>query len=175
MKFCSKCISEKSLDDFGNNKDANDGKQLWCKNCTNDYYSTWRKKNKEASGPQERKQFKKFYATVHGRAVHMLNNARARAKRSGIEFTLDVVWVENKLIDGMCEVTKIPFILQENGGKGHRINSFSPSIDRIDQIGAYTPDNCQMTCWIYNRAKGAFPLDDLHRMVSAMNQATSLA
>lgn len=175
MKNCNKCNTNKSLDDFGNKKNTPDGKQLWCKLCTNEYYSTWRVKNKEISGPQERKQFKKFYSTVHGRAVHMLNNARARAKRARIAFTIDVIWIENKLVDGICEVTNIPFILKENLGKGHKTNSFSPSIDRIDQTGAYTPENCQMTCWIYNRAKGAFPLDDLNRMVIALNQATILS
>jgi len=173
MKICNKCDTEKSLSEFGSNKKEKDGKQIWCKLCSNAYYSAWRIKNKELSGPQERKQFKRFYSTVHGRAVHMNNNAKARAKRMGLSYTLDVTWVENKLIDGLCEVTGIPFILRENLGKGHRTNSFSPSIDRINQSGDYSPDNCQMTCWIYNRAKGAFPLKDLETMMIAIVSKSS--
>lgn len=168
-KYCSRCEQTKNTCEFGVKKTEQSGYQLWCKICTRSYYNEWRVSNREKSKSIEVSSFKRFYGTIHGRAVHMLNNARARAKRNNILLSITVEWIEDKLISGKCEVTGIPFILQENHGKGHRVNSFSPSIDRINQTGGYTPENCQMTCWIYNRAKGAFPLEDLHLMLSSLN------
>jgi len=33
MKYCAKCDSEKTLDEFGSNKSSSDGKQRYCKLC----------------------------------------------------------------------------------------------------------------------------------------------
>ena len=117
-----------------------------------------------------KERFNKYYCTTKGRARHMLNNATQRAKRNGIELSITHEWIEDKLISGICEVTGIPFVFQENDGKGHHFNSFSPSIDRLDQSGPYSPDNCQVTCWIYNRAKGAFPIEDLRLMMDSIKR-----
>lgn len=165
--LCPKCNTDKTEDEFGNKKTRKSKKQLWCKKCCYEYAQSWRVKNKDKSQPIEINQFKRFYASIHGRAVHMLNNLRARAKRNDIECNISIEWIEDKLNNGACEVTGIPFVLKCNQGKGHRTNSFSPSIDRINQTGPYTEDNCEMTCWIYNRAKGAFPLADLIIMMEA--------
>lgn len=173
MKLCNKCETRKPLSQFGKKKTSNDGLQLWCSECTKSYYNQWRKSNKELSTPNEARSFKKFYGSIHGRAVHMHNNMRARAKRNGVECSITLSWIESKLTVGKCEATHLPFVFKEGTGKGHRENSFSPSIERIDPTGSYSEENCQMTCWIYNRAKGAFPLADLITMVSALaNQRT---
>ncbi len=165
--LCPKCNTDKTEDEFGNKKTRKSGKQIWCKLCTQKYYNEWRVNNREKSKPLEIKQFNTFYTSTHGRAVHMLNNLRARAKRNNIECNIPIKWIEDRLMTGTCEVTGLPFVLKTNQGKGHRTNSFSPSIDRIDQAGPYTEANCEMTCWIYNRAKGAFPLADLIIMMEA--------
>lgn len=168
MKHCNKCDTTKSNDSFGGDISNHDGKQLWCSLCTRAYYNQWRKENKGKASKSEKQSFKTFYSTIHGRAIHMNNNAKRRAKINKVDYDLDVSWIEERLNHGFCEVTGIAFVIKENQGKGHRVNSFSPSIDRIDQTGPYTQENCQMTCWIYNRAKGAFPLDDLYTMVKAL-------
>ena len=102
----------------------------------------------------------------------MHNNMRARAKRNGIQHDISIEWIETRLQSGVCEVTGIPFVFKESTGKGHRENSFSPSLERIDPTGPYSEDNCQITCWIYNRAKGAFPLADLITLVNALAEKT---
>ena len=168
--LCTRCNTDKAEDEFGNKKTRKSGKQVWCKLCTSTYYNKWRIDNKSISKPLEIKQFNKFYTSIHGRAVHMLNNLRARAKRNDIECNISIEWIEGRLNKGTCEATGLPFILKTNQGKGHRTNSFSPSIDRIDQTGPYTESNCEMTCWIYNRAKGAFPLADLIIMMESYLQ-----
>jgi hypothetical protein len=138
----------------------------------NSYHRLRRKirqaKNRKLVDEKEANQFDRFYATINGRATHMLNNSRARAKRNKIDYTLTKDWIENILKLGVCQVTGIPFELKHNGGKGHRTNSFSPSLDRIQQTGPYSPDNVRIVCWIYNRARGAFPDNDFDRMIQAI-------
>jgi hypothetical protein len=134
-----------------------------------EYHNTWRKKHGEEHAKViEYRQFSNYYVTAKGRAAHMLNNARARAKHNGVNCTLTREWIQERLERGICEVTSIPFVLQMNGGRGHNVNSFSPSVDRIIQHGDYSPENCRLTCWIYNRARGAFPPNDLDRMIDAL-------
>lgn len=169
-RLCKRCNTVKLIAEFGDNKSKDTKKQAWCKDCTNAYYKAWRTANRNKSKPVEEKQFETFYTTLHGRAVHMINNMRRRAKVKNLHVDIDVDWVESKLIVGVCEVTGIPFDIKVNGGKGHKTNSFSPSIDRIQQDGPYTKDNCRVTCWIYNRARGSFPPADFDIMLNALSE-----
>ena len=139
---------------------------------TNEQKREWRKQRLEKDPQRTREvewgQFSRFYTTTKGRATHMLNNARKRATNQGVTCTLTQEWIKGKLDVGLCEVTGIPFELRINGGKGHRDNPFSPSLDRINQTGNYSPENVRVTCWIHNRARGAFHDEDFERMISAL-------
>jgi hypothetical protein len=114
------------------------------------------------------KKFSKYYTTTNGRASFLLCNARKRAAKAKVKCSITQAWIEEKLKKGVCEVTGIPLELHINGGKGSRSNSFSPSLDRISQTGDYSPENVRLTCWIYNRARGAFPDGDFERMLEAL-------
>lgn len=115
--------------------------------------------------------FDRFYASVKGRTGHMLNNARQRSRRLGVECTLTPEWLTERLTAGYCEVTEIAFDMTAGHGKGSRKNPFAPSVERKDPTGPYSPDNCVMTVWIYNRAKGAFRVEDLLTLARALVSA----
>ena len=78
----------------------------------------------------------------------MLHICKQRAREKGIDFTLTIDWVEEKLSRGVCEITGIAFVL------GTIRHPFLPSIDPIDSNKGYTPENCRMILWMLNAAKG---------------------
>lgn len=133
------------------------------------------KKNPKREREVEFNQFANFYVTPKGRAVHMLNNARARARKYGAAFDLTQGWIEEKLKPGICSVTKLPLVFTMNGGKGHRDNPFSPSLDRIKQTGGYTKRNTRIVCWIYNRSRGAFSDEAFQQMLDALIEQRIIA
>ena len=134
MKYCKRCDTTKEVCEFNKHKNSADGLQHYCRECAKSYDRNWRK-NSESSKDSDKQRFTKYYGTINGRGSHLYNNASQRAKRNDIEFTLTRQWITDKLTAGSCEVTGIPFVYKENEGKGHSTNSFSPSIDRIDQNG----------------------------------------
>lgn len=148
------------------------GLQPVCRDCYNknarDLYAKKRQREpgKVKAGAHEN--FKKFYATPHGRVTHLFHSAKTRSKRFGVPFDLTREWIAERLERGCCEVTGLPFTFGVGGGIGHRQNSFSPSIDRIKQGGGYTRENCRVVVFMYNWARGAFPDEHFARMLDAL-------
>lgn len=141
------------------------GKQPRDRSKMNKYFRDWKERHPERAKELSEQTFRTFYGTIKGRATHMLNNARQRAKRLKVEYALTSDFLVKKLEAGTCEVTGIPFEFKAGAGKGHRTNPFSPSLDRIRQNGGYTPDNIRVVVWVYNRARGAFPDDAFRHFV----------
>jgi hypothetical protein len=108
---------------------------------------------------------KKSAKGVFGRAGVMFRNARARAKKKGLEFTITQEWVKEKLSNGHCEVTKIQFNLDESET---RMNPFAPSIDKKDPNGGYTESNCQVVITAYNLLKSQFDQDTINQVVKSL-------
>lgn len=58
-KYCSKCGEIKPIDAFGTKKSAKDGRQSWCKTCTNEAVRKAKKdkpkKEKESTKPEKKK------------------------------------------------------------------------------------------------------------------------
>lgn len=100
------------------------------------------------------------------RAYELWHGAKCRASMRKIDFSLSRRLVEKALMFGYCAVTGLKFDLAL---KGKRMGSFSPSIDRIDPALGYSDQNCQVVCWLYNRAKGDGSHSDVLKLAEALN------
>jgi hypothetical protein len=100
----------------------------------------------------------------------MFYNAERRAKATGKSFRLSPdAFIE--CIDrasGKCEVSGIPFVLDE------KRSPFAPSIDRIDSSIGYDPGNVRLVCHVANVAMNTWGMDPLVKLVdSFLRQRTA--
>ena len=106
----------------------------------------------------------KYNTSTAGRAKAMWHNAKTRAKENNYSFDLTEEWIENKLINGFCEVTNLPFVITYLTGK----QPWAPSLDKIDPLKGYTMDNTRVVVWLYNAAKNVFSDNDVLLMANAL-------
>jgi hypothetical protein len=86
-------------------------------------------------------------------ALKLFDAAKYRAQKSGVEFTLRAGWIRDKIREGVCERTGIPFDLEGVYRNGRWQNPWAPSVDRVIPGGPYSPENCQIVIWEYNCQK----------------------
>mgnify|MGYP006888290380 CR=1 FL=1 len=98
------------------------------------------------------------------RAKFMWAQVKKRAKSGDFDITLE--WVRERIYNGKCEVTGIPFQLTYGQG----VVPWCPSIDRIDSSRGYTMDNCRMVVVILNLAKNKFTDDDVMTLAQALTE-----
>lgn len=103
--------------------------------------------------------------TPNVRAYHIWNNARKRAKKNDIPFTITLDWLKERL--DRCAVTGIELDTSIGPGSGNG-NPFAPSLDQITPRSGYTPENTQVVCWIYNCAKGSARHEEVARMARVL-------
>lgn len=107
-------------------------------------------------------QGKNYRNTIVGRASAMYHTTIKGAKQRNIDFELPLSWYKEKLAIGVCEKTKLPFVLKPEKSpftvtsKNQVRNPFAPSVERLDSNKGYTEDNCVMVVCMYNFAKGVF-------------------
>lgn len=89
-----------------------------------------------------------------------LNHISKRAREKNISFDLTVDWYVQKLQQGVCEVTGLPFY---TGTYDHTkgIHPFIPSIDKTVPEEGYTKGNCKLVIMVYNQAKAEGTKEDL--------------
>lgn len=144
-KYCPVCKLTKVTDEFNVSTRSEDGLQFLCRNCYDihmeinkgvdkNYFRKLRSKVdvafKESLQEAKRLNARKNHITS------MLSNARCRAVKKGLEFSLTK---EDIIIPEICPILKVPFI------QGTKDNyDFTPTIDRIDNSKGYTVDNIQI-------------------------------
>ena len=107
---------------------------------------------------------------VKVRAQRLHGNAQKRAKANGWPAPdFDSVWIEEKILAGVCEVTGIEFDLHtKTSASVHAKNPWVPSLDRIDSQKPYLKDNVQVVVYMYNVCKAEFNHADVVQFCKAV-------
>ncbi len=168
MKLCRGCETEKEEVEFHQNADR-------CKACRKEYHKAWYQKNRERNLAQSKKWQKEHPESCRERTKRwrdkdprrkLLSDARGRAKRKGIEFSIKV---EDIVIPERCPVFGLPFQVGEGAG-GH--TPMSPSLDRVDSSRGYVPGNVQVISYRANTIKNDATLEELESICSYMRRVS---
>lgn len=154
MKACRMCGEVKQLEDFHKHPTTKDKRTSACKLCLNTRDRIRGRKNRKPG---------KYPGSIRGKAQALRVAARIRARDLNLDMTLSIEWVQERLENGMCEVTGLPLKI----GAGPR-TALSASIDRTDPQKGYTPDNAKVVCWAYNAAKGEGTHEDVVMLAKAV-------
>ena len=140
---CMSCGNDATVVKFGK------GRAGTCNACSK---SAWEQKN-----------------ALKVRSQRLYGNAQKRAKAMGWpppDFTSE--WIEEKILNGYCEATGIPFDLDTKQTEIHASNPWVPSIDRIDSSLPYLKENVQIVVYMYNVCKGEFSHEDVIRFAKML-------
>ncbi len=96
----------------------------------------------------------------------LLSSAKYRAQEKDLEFNLDITWAIAQ--PSKCPHTGIELTYTNNGKNyANRVPS-TASIDKINPLGGYTKDNCEIVCWWYNCAKQQFTTEQVYNLCKAV-------
>jgi hypothetical protein len=148
VKECNRCKQAKPLDRFSKARNRSDGFDGECKECKRSRGREYTKSGQHAAWHREWK--------IRNSSRYLFQNAKKRAQRRGITFTLSYADV---IVPDVCPVlgTKL-----EHGTFAQRENA--PSLDRIDSKKGYIPGNVIVISYRANRLKGDGTPDELIRL-----------
>lgn len=178
VKICSKCHVARAESDFYVRKRS--GKhEARCKFCARQATREWNANNKEKKKSYSSEHWKRWRdpvrsakhrqtrrSSVNGRAKEIHQNSVERAKRVGLNHTINEIFVRH-LVQSGCAISGIGFDLKPNSVKGKR-NPFAPSLDRRQNAEGYTFTNTQCVLAMVNFAKNEHPEIDFIAMCCAV-------
>ncbi len=83
------------------------------------------------------------------------HSRRKHAEKKGIPFTITVAWAKASYT-GYCALTGLPFDVRLQGHVGNPgPRPHSISIDKVDALKGYTPDNCRFVLNAVNTMRGS--------------------
>lgn len=94
----------------------------------------------------------------------LVANAKYRAKKRGIEFTIAAIDLE---MPSHCPVLGIP-IEHGNGDQSYSARDCAPSLDRLDNSKGYVPGNVRVISWRANRLKSDGTIAELEAILKYM-------
>lgn len=118
-----------------------------CQNCLNAWHRNYYRNTKVSQNVR----FRKYLATINGRAKKIMSQTKHRSKKAGLKTNVTEEIIVEKLQAGVCEASGLP--LNTDNILSHWENPLGPSIDRISSDKGYEIDNVQIVCNMYNRGK----------------------
>lgn len=154
-KFCPKCTSDKSRDDFTNDRNRKDGKYPYCKVCRAKDFAALKTPEWQAARTASNRAYRE------GNAERLMwLSAKRRAARRGVAFTIQP---EDVVIPERCPVLGIELVI----AKG-RFNENSPSLDRKDPLKGYVPGNVSVISFRANLIKNDATAEELEKVLNWM-------
>lgn len=153
MKTCTKCKTEKSLDQFYKRADR-DSYHSWCKQCKHASGKSWVKRNKERHAELTRRWYEenKEQHLANSKEWYEANKSRkletttAREKRCVLATP---TWADRELIKELYELARK---LTEQTGIPHEVDHVIP-LQGKEVSGLHVPDNLQVITAEENRRK----------------------
>lgn len=102
------------------------------------------------------------------RTKYLINHARIRAKKHGLEF--DLTEEDLGCIGTHCPVLGIPY----NLAACHATKDYSPSLDRIDNAKGYIKGNVQVISWRANRLKSNGTIEEFEKIAAYLRGLNGL-
>lgn len=155
VKMCITCHLDKDLNEFKQHSVYKDKKYYRneCNICLNKRHTSYR---------------------AQGRIFHpereLLNAARYRAKKNGIDFNL---LIDDIFIPDICPVLEIAFFSKRGRLNDRGPCDNSPLLDRIDSNKGYIKGNCCVISHKANRMKQENTLEDLLKIVNYIKKFTN--
>jgi len=119
-----------------------------------------------AKNPEKVKVWRrKAYANMMAKpGYHLWHSAKSRAKKAGIEFTIDR---EDIIIPEYCPV--FPWIKLEKSPYKNHVSYSSPTIDRFDNSRGYTKDNIRVISMKANNRKSDMTIEEVECLLRYMS------
>lgn len=104
----------------------------------------------------------KWNHTLKGKAKRLLANKRKECEAKNIPFDLDEEWYRDRIEAG-CALTNLPFVMDSP-----KVDTRSPSVDRINPNGGYLKSNCRLILHSLNSFKGSGNDDEMYLIASIL-------
>ena len=144
-----------------------EGKRADAKKCHGNCDGAARQRKSYAKNPERnRANWLRYSRSDYGIVSMLLNNAKDRARKSGVSFDLSREFIEKKLEAGACELSGIQFVRMPQ--RQHRAHPFAPSLDKIDPTKGYVDGNVRMLCFAVNQARSDFGDEVLLTVAAAL-------
>lgn len=157
VRQCTQCSEVLPLAFFYKDKSGKEGHRANCKSCSDENRKKYPQTRNDRLRNWDRNRYQNGRKQDPRHRASILNcGARKRSTERDLEYDLDIDWVHEKLLKGVCEVSGIPFKFDYEytpGGYGVG-RAFAPSLDRVDPMKGYTKDNVKVVVWCYNACKG---------------------